>query len=280
MTSRLLRLDPYWSPTSDIEMRGEKAVTLGHGARNTSRSDEFPSDLTPANTGLKMASNSCVERTLESPSWERLGRLLLNIRASICGGKGAVCDPPATTITTTAATNKAEGSCEGRSAATGSGGEDIGQGGSAVVVSAAQPGFMPTFSTPVRIVVPPSPDRLEVLDPVIDRSGDVVQDAAGRAEIMDPLEREQQRQELLRRRRPRRPSVERAMEWYSDGSSSDDSGEDEEGKSSGRKMNASRGGERRTSARRQRQDEMREANVAAARENDMQVTTRAMFRAP
>lgn len=275
MTSRLLRLDPYWSPTTDIGTRGEKAVTLRHGARNTSRSDELPSDLTQVNTGMKMAPSSCIERTLESPSWERLGRLLLNIRAAICGGEGAVCDPP-----TTAAITNAEGSGEGSSAATGSGGEDGGQGGSAVVESAAQPGFMPTLSTPVRIVVPPSPDRSEVLDPAIDLSGDVVQDAEGRAEIMDPLEREQQRQELLRRRRPRRPSVERAMEWYSDGSSSDDSGEDEEGKSSRRKLNASRGGERRTSARRQRQDEMREANVAAARENDMQVTTLAMIRAP
>lgn len=278
MTSRLLRLDPYWSPTTDIGTRGENAMTLRHGARNTSPpriSDELPSDLTLVNTGLKMAPSLCIERTLESPSWERLGRLLLNIRASICGGEGAVYDLPTTTATT-----NAECSGGGSSAAGGNGEEDGGQGGSAVIGSAAQPGFMPTLSTPVRIVVPPSPDRSEVLDPAIDLCGSVVQDPEGKAKIMDPLEREQQQQELLRRRRPRRPSVEKAMEWYSDGSSSDDSGEDEEGKTSGRKLNANRGGERRTSARRQRQDEMREANVAAARENDMQVTTLAMIRAP
>lgn len=88
-------------------------------------------------------------------------------------------------------------------------------------------------------------------------------------------------------RRQRRPSVERAIEEYSDGASSDSdregedkggggapsAGEDEEqrGRRGKGKGKGARNLTRRTSARRQRQDEMREANVAAERENDMQV---------
>lgn len=98
-----------------------------------------------------------------------------------------------------------------------------------------------------------------------------------------PSEDSEQQQEQQQQQRRRRDSVERAMEWYSDGSSSDSGGDGEGGAGGGKQGKAggggggsggrtwgSRGGKRRISARRQRQDEMREADVAAARENDME----------
>lgn len=95
-----------------------------------------------------------------------------------------------------------------------------------------------------------------------------------------PEERRKRRLQLMWKRR--RPAVLKAMEEFSDGSSTDDSvGEESDG---GRRAGGTsmRGGgrwgkykrevERRTSGRLQKQDEMmREASVAAARENDMQV---------
>lgn len=94
-------------------------------------------------------------------------------------------------------------------------------------------------------------------------------------------QQEQKRQQQLQRLwRRRRPAVLKAMGEFSDGSSTDDSeGEDGDG-GKGRKGKGNggrwgkykRGIERRTSGRLQKQDEMvREANVAAARENNMQV---------
>ncbi|CAN0221823.1 unnamed protein product, partial [Ectocarpus fasciculatus] len=87
-------------------------------------------------------------------------------------------------------------------------------------------------------------------------------------------------------RRLRRPSVEKAMEWYSDGSSSsdddDDEGEEEGGKGKGKGKlvggrQSERGAERRTSARRQKQVEIREADVAAAREDDVEFRVASLF---
>lgn len=107
------------------------------------------------------------------------------------------------------------------------------------------------------------------------------QQEQGKMQQQQRKQQEQKRQQQLQRLwRRRRPAVLQAMEELSDGSSTDDSDGEDGGGGKGGKGKGSggrwgkykRGVERRTSGRLQKQDEMvREANVAAARENNMQV---------
>ncbi|CAM9213321.1 unnamed protein product, partial [Ectocarpus sp. 13 AM-2016] len=269
----------------------------------------------------------CVERTLDLPSWERLGRLLIDIRACIVRGQRAA--PPAAAAGTAAGAGElvpasASSSSSSSSAAVAVGhlpGRESGDGGSggdvdvpsaaaapAAAVSTAVPQPPLTLSTPMRIVLRLRDDAQAAAaagadapggsasglgggeggDAAVgggggggDRNGvDVTAAAAGNDS------HEHSEQEQHNRRRLRRPSVEKAMEWYSDGSSSsdddDDGGEEEGGQGKGKgKLYGGRQSElraeRRTSARRQKQVEIREADVAAAREDDVEFRVASLF---
>ncbi|CAM9884029.1 unnamed protein product, partial [Ectocarpus sp. 12 AP-2014] len=254
----------------------------------------------------------CVERTLDLPSWERLGRLLIDTRACIVRGQRAA--PPAPAAGTAAGARELVlASASSSSAAVAAGhlpgreSGDVGSGGDvdvpsaaaapAAAVSTAVPQPPLTLSTPVRIVLRLRDEAQAAAAAGADapagsasglegggggdRNGvDVTAAATGNDS------HEHSEQEQYNRRRLRRPSVEKAMEWYSDGSSSsdddDDGGEEEGGKGKGKgKLNGGRQSElraeRRTSARRQKQVEIREADVAAAREDDVEFRVTSLF---
>lgn len=323
MTARLLNIDPY----------GGSSFIGG-----PSRVFDTPRTV-PVNTHHDQqlvgppphASPLFIERTLELPSWERLGRLLIDIWTSIIVGRNHSSAPPppaAVPALLRASTSKhAEGensptvtSVVAAAAAavaagvpvhsSGGAGRDAGASSAeAASAEVAPPHLSPpmTLSTPVRIVLRGHDEAEAVERPVagtaalarpasLGGGGDPMTveaarpaagagaTAAGRGSEEQRYGEQQQQQE---HRRLRRPSVERAMELYSDGSSSsDDEGEEgneRRGKGKGRKRgNGGRppeSAERRTSARRQKQDEIREAHVAAAREDNIEVRTpRVLFR--
>lgn len=258
VSARLLSLDPYGNSIA----AGERHTPASTQSRPNFRGGNAPSTVAPPERQQVPPLHLFVERTLELPSWERIGKLLVGIRASICGKEKTDSDH--------SMLDKIKGASATTDAA---GGVDVNHGGGVSLEGCAVPSLQspPTLSTPVRIVVRP-PDKAVVIDATLDGQD------AGAASEADLKGREEQRQQQLRRL-PRRASVEKAMEWYSDGCSSD-SEDGDQGKSAGRGCGGaggggsrgnSRWGERRISVRRQRQDEMREADVAAARENDMQV---------
>lgn len=283
-----------------------------------------------------------VERTLELPSWERFGSLLLDIRDSVCG---KITNHRVEVAASNTHLQEQQQEQHSECAPT----DDVEQSSAGPQVS-PQWQMTPSLSTPVRILLPeeyqdddprcttssirsatgeetisggliegtsrpadkplnissPSLDAIDVVESAVDRdapadvSGEVMietseqlgedmsQDRDRRLQEQrreDRLYRkkqEQKRQQQLQRLwRRRRPAVLQAMEEFSDGSSTDDS-EEEDGGGGGKQGKGKgkggrwgkykRGVERRTSGRLQKQDEMvREANVAAARENDMQV---------
>lgn len=216
-----------------------------------------------------------IERVLDVPSWELVGRLLVDIINPACGSEDANGWRRAAPSSASAAH-----------------GDD--SSGPSTPSPPSLSSTLPLLSTPVRITLR---RRNETAEDLVDLAFEAVSGGAssggksaaeGGGEItpvdapaIDPQKlAEQQRQQQLRRQK-RRPSVERAMDWYSDGSSSDSGDDDEEdnkkggkrggGGGRGGRKSGMRGGERRTSARRQKQDEIREADVAAARENNMKV---------
>lgn len=318
MATRLLHVDPYGSSSTLFLAEATPAKTASRF------SPPFSLSLSPAGettTPMDIQDQPpppylCVERTLENPSWEALGTLLVDIRDSIRGssrrgyryeGSPAV-GPQCATVR-----RKNNGDEVGGAVSHVGIGADVDDEGSSGAVE--EPSRLSkaakeeegkqaamTLSTPVRIILRQLGDSAAVGgsghantngDTTTSQgsestpaaapapSGDSRRDESRADAVPQRPQPQQQPLQAVRRHR-RRPSVERAMNYYSDGSSS--SSEDDEnngcqtarGKSGGRgaggrKGSGWRGGERRKSARQQRQDEIREADVAAARENDMQV---------
>ncbi|CAM9141767.1 unnamed protein product [Scytosiphon promiscuus] len=364
VTARLLDLDPYGdSPSSTFGVR-TYLTTNSHteageaGARANSQDESQQHRSNRASPGATVGSSSfCLERTLDLPSWERLGALLIDIRASIVHGKRHDAARPSSVAASaanpsaTAGENRPtreNGAAEGEhnaastetadvaTVATGMGVADGGSGGAGasgivsktLAVPPLELSPPPTLSTPVRIVLGRLHDAEDVVVPATtaategvlragpdataggggggggggsgggDENGGVVMkgtvaalNAVDGADRRVEEQQEEQAQELRQQqhhRRLRRPSVERAMDWYSDGSSSSDEEDDEggdgdgegKGKGKGKLDQSAEWAERRTSARRQKQEETREADVAAARQDDVEFRVVSMFSSP
>lgn len=336
MTARLLNIDPYggYSFVGEPPRVVFDTSTMAP-VNETQQHDRQQGMVRPPSP--RASSSGFIERTLELPSWERLGRLLIDIRNSIVGRNHDASSPaaaagtallPASTsdnaagenspTVTTARVAAAEAVAAG-SPVHDSGGAESGGGGASSAVAVSAPATQPqwslpmTLSTPVRIVLRGHDEAEAVEEPVAGATslarpassggggdgGDIIKVeaaaaaagagavATGAATGGDAQRYGEQQQQQQGYRRLRRPSVEKAMEVYSDGSSSSDDEEEEDGgnasRGKGKGKLRGKGGrppesaERRTSARRQKQDEIREAHVAAAREDNIEVLQRIVF---